>query len=153
MERSLPAGDRLLLDASALIAYFDGGEPVSGVAACAIDEFVREGRNEAIVSMVTVMELLVGPLRRSPVGYKHVLDFIANFPNLQAVPIDLPIAQEAAGLRATLSFPAPDALTIATGLVHQVGHLVTNDGAWQTRLRRSGQRITVCHLGDHTPLA
>ena len=58
LERLLPSGDRLLLDGPRLIAYLNGGEPVSPVATCVIDAFVRSGRNEGLVSMVSVMELL-----------------------------------------------------------------------------------------------
>lgn len=96
LERALPVGDRLLLDATTLVAYLDGGEIVSAVASCIVDEFVREGRNEALVSMITVMELLVRPLGHGPTGYRHVLDFLTNFPNLRPVVVDLPVAQEAA---------------------------------------------------------
>ena len=151
LERAVPAGDRLLLDAATLVAYLDGGEAVSPVAACVVDEFVRDGRNEGIVSMVTVMELLVRPLRHGRVGYRHALDFLTNFPNLRAAVIDLPVAQEAASLRASHNFRPPDALTIASGLVYQVGHLITNDAAWKTRLAPVRQRVAVCYLADHLP--
>lgn len=151
LERALPAGDRLLLDAAVLVAYLDGSEPVSRVATCVVDEFVRDGRNEGLVSMVTVMELLVRPLRRGPAGYRHALDFLTNFPHLRPVVVDLPVAQEAASLRATHNFRPPDALTIASGLVYQVGHLVTNDGDWKTRLTPIRRRVAVCYLADHLP--
>jgi predicted nucleic acid-binding protein len=148
---TLPPGDRLLLDAATLVAYLDGGEVVSPVAACVVDEFVRDGRNEGIVSMVTVMELLVRPLRHGPAGYRHALDFLTNFPNLRAAVIDLPVAQEVASLRASHNFRPPDALTIASGLVYQVGHLVTNDAGWKTRLAPVRRRVAVCYLADHLP--
>lgn len=151
LERVVPAGDRLLLDAATLVAYLDGGEAVSPVAACVVDEFVRDGRNEGVVSMVTVMELLVRPLRHGRVGYRHALDFLTNFPNLRAAVIDLPVAQEAASLRASHNFRPPDALTIASGLVYQVGHLVTNDAGWKTRLAPIRQRVAACYLADHLP--
>jgi hypothetical protein len=66
LESALPEGERLLLDTTTLIAYLDGGETVSPIATHIVDEFVRTGRNESIVSMVTVMEVLVRPLRQGP---------------------------------------------------------------------------------------
>ena len=122
---AIPASDRLLLDASVLIAYLDGGERASTLAIQVIDDFVRSGRNSGIVSMISVMEVLVRPLRLgAPEPYRHVMDFFASFPNLRPLAVDLVVAQEAASLRATYAFSPPDALTIATGIVAQVGHLV-----------------------------
>jgi hypothetical protein len=66
LERSLPDGDRILIDSSAMIAHLNGGEPASPAATHLIDEMVRSGRNPALVSTVTAMEILVRPLRRSP---------------------------------------------------------------------------------------
>jgi predicted nucleic acid-binding protein len=150
LERALPEGDRILLDASALIAYLNGGEATTPLAGHVIDELVRPGRNPALVSMVTVMELLVRPLRLGPgEPFRHVVDFLTRFPNLRALEIDMAVAQEAASLRAAHRFATPDALIIATGVVGQVSHLVTNDKPWQTRLGALSSRIRVCLLDDH----
>lgn len=152
LERALPDGDRILLDASTCIAYFGGLEQTSPVATYIIETLVQPGRNPAAVSTVTVMEVLVRPLRRGAgEPYRHVIDFLTNFPHLAPVGVDLVVAQEAASLRATYGFAAPDALVIATGIVSQVGHLVTNDRQWQSKLRPIAQRIKVCYLADHLP--
>src|ERR671938_150453 len=108
LERKLPAGQRLLLDTSALIAHLDGGEEVSPVATHIVDGPVREGRNPALVSMVSVMEILV----------------------LQLRPVDLPVAEEAARMRAMFGLAAPDALIVATGIANEATQLVTNDRRW-----------------------
>jgi PIN domain nuclease of toxin-antitoxin system len=150
LERAIPAGDRLLLDSTTLIAYFDGGEAVSPLATHIVDQLVRPGRNPAIVSMVTVMEVLVRPLRLGPgESYRHVMDFLTRFPHLRPLSIDLAVAQEAASLRATHRFSSPDALVIATGIVGQVGHLVTNDRDWPSKLRPLAGRVAVCSLSRH----
>lgn len=100
--------------------------------------------------MVTVMELLVHPLHRGPAApYQHTLEFLSRFPYLSPVVIDFPMAQEAASLRATDNFRPADALIIATGLIAQVGHLVTNDVRWRQRLQPVRGRIQVCYLSDH----
>ena len=41
-----------------------------------------------VISMVTVMELLVRPLRASPPGHHTVLSFLRNHPNLELVSIE-----------------------------------------------------------------
>lgn len=153
LEHAIPAGDRILLDTTTLIAYFDGRERVSPVAATVLDEFVREGRNEAIVSMVTVMELLVRPLRVGPPAARHIMDFLSHWPHLRAMEIDLYVAQESASQRATYGFKPPDALIIGTGLIAQVGHVVTNDEMWKTKLAPISKRLQVCYLADHLPFS
>ena len=52
LAQALPAGHRILIDSSVLIAYLNRTEQVWPVAAHVIDGFVRSGRNEALVSMV-----------------------------------------------------------------------------------------------------
>lgn len=148
---AIPVGDRVLLDTTSLIAYFNGNEQVSPICAHIIDGWIMGGRNEAIVSMVTVMEIMIRPLRRNPGVYQHVLDFLRNFPNVRPLVIDLAVAQEAASQRASYNFSPPDALIVGSGLVAQVGHLVTNDAAWKTKLKPVSARVKVCYLGDHLP--
>jgi predicted nucleic acid-binding protein len=144
----LPAGDRILLDSSVLAAYLDGGERTSPLAAELLDGFVRSGRNPAVVSMVSVMETLIRPLRRLPAAHGTVLAFYREFPNLVATPIDLDVAAEAANLRVVFGLSAPDALIAATGLAAGVAHLVTNDRAWLSRLAPLRDRARVLILGD-----
>jgi predicted nucleic acid-binding protein len=135
-----------LIDSSVLIAYFEPADATHDVAAVLIDEFVHTGRNAALVSPVTAMEVLVKPLRVAPKAAAHVHDFLTHWPNLALLAIDLHVAQEAASLRATHNFKTADALVIATGIVGQVGHLVTNDKSWQTKLAPMKGRIATVEL-------
>lgn len=147
----IPAGDRLLLDTSVLAAFLDATDATHPVAVCVLKDLVESGRNPAVVSMITVMELLVRPLRQSPPGHHTVLAFLGWHANLEVVPVDLQVAQEAATLRATHRFAPPDALIVGTGLATQVGHLVTNDGNWKKKLSVITDRIKVVQTADHLP--
>lgn len=151
LARAIPAGDRILLDTTTLAAYLDAGEAVHPVARHVVEEFVVPGRNQAVISMITVMELLVRPLRATPPGHHTVLTFLRNTPNLTPAPIDLQVAQDAAFLRAAHRFAPPDALVVGTGFAAQVAHLVTNDHQWQVRLASMQARIGVCILSAHLP--
>lgn len=152
LERAVPQGERILLDTSSLISYLGAGDAATPVVKHVIDDWVRSGRNSAIVSMLTVMEVLVRPLGVGPgEEYDHVMDFLQRFPNLKGQPVDLVVAQEAASLRAQHKFSPPDALVIGTGLVAQVGHLVTNDKEWKKKLAGVPERVRVCYLEDHLP--
>jgi predicted nucleic acid-binding protein len=148
-EKRIPAGERLLVDTSVLIAYFEPLHPTHDAAVVLIDEFVQGGRNEAVVSPVTAMELLVRPLRAAPQFAAHVHAFLTNTSHLSLLAIDLHVAQDAAALRATHNFKSADALVIATGLVAQVGHLVTNDAEWRKKLAPMKRRVQVTELRDY----
>lgn len=139
----------MLIDTSVLIAYFEPSDATHSVAMLLVDDFVKNGRNAALVSPVTAMEVLVRPLRVAPTGAVHVHDFLVHTPNLSLLPIDLYVAQEAAALRAMHTFKPADALIIATGIVGQVGHLVTNDAEWHKKLASMRSRIGVAYLSDY----
>lgn len=149
--RVVPEGARLLLDTSALIAYF-GTERTTPVAAAVIDGFVRSGRNPAVVSVVSITELVVRPLRAAdPALADDLIRFLVHVPNLTLGDVDLALAREAGSLRATLGLAAPDALILATGLVERCGHVISNDRQWQAQLARVGSAATVVRLDDHLP--
>lgn len=152
LEAALPAGDRLLLDTTVIAAYLDATDATHAVARHILEQLVASGRNPAVISMVTVMELLVRPMRVSPVGHHTVLAFLRSYPNLEPVPVDLQVAQDAAFLRADRKFAPPVALVVATGLATQVRHLVTNDRAWSVRLAAMAARIDVVLISSHVPL-
>jgi predicted nucleic acid-binding protein len=145
---ALGEGDRVLLDSSALIPYLNGAEPATPPAVELVENLVKGGRNPAVVSIVTAMELLVQPRRRSEWHYLHMVDFLTHHPNMRCQPIDLPVAQEAAGIRAMFGLATADSLVVATGIVAQVGYLVTNDERWKKRLKPIGNRIEVVFLND-----
>lgn len=109
LEKAIAKDDRVLLDTSTLIAYLNGGEGVTPVAELVVDDLVRSGRNPAVVSMVTVMELLVRPLRTGvPGGCATVRDFLRSFPNLSTPAVDLDVA-------------VPSALAIAPAEMNSLG--------------------------------
>jgi len=147
----LKDGDRLLLDTTVLAAFLDAGEPTHPIAEHILMDMVASGRNPAVVSMVTVMEILVRPMKMTPPGHRTVLAFLRSHPNLDCVPVDLQVAQEAAHLRADKGMKPPDALIIATALASQVRHVVTNDRTWTTKLSTMHARLNVVQLSAHQP--
>ncbi len=63
--RKRMTGQWVLLDTSVLIAYLNATDPVHAPATMLIDELLRVGFMRAVVSAVSVMELLVVPYRVS----------------------------------------------------------------------------------------
>lgn len=149
--RRIEGGDRLLLDTTVLAAFFDATDATHPVARHILNEFVASGRNPAIVSMITLMEILVRPLRASPPSHHTVLAFLRSHPNLECVPVDLQVAQEAARLRADKRFSPPDALIIGTGIATQVRFMVTNDHSWSSKLKEMVGRIDVVRTSEQLP--
>lgn len=148
LELQIAPGDRLLLDTTVFVSYFSGGDRWADAARELVEGMVRSGRNPAIVSTLTVMESLVGPMRRVPPGHQTAVDFFAHWPNLSLMPVDLAVAQEGASICAHHGFPAPDALIIGSGVLGGVAWLVTGDERWQKRLAQITTRLRVCYLGD-----
>jgi predicted nucleic acid-binding protein len=81
-----------------------------------------------------------------PEGYLHVLDFFQRFPHLSYLAVDLPVAQEAASLRAHFGFGVADALTIAAALVGQTSYIVSADRAWVSKLNAIQTRVKLICL-------
>lgn len=153
LERAIPRGDTVLLDTSSLAAYF-GSEPTSPVAALFIDEFVRAGRNRAVVSAVSAAELLIRPLRagRDDVG-RSILDFLRTFANLDVVPVDLTVASLAGALRARDGLKVPDALIAASGIDRFAAVALSDDAGWPEVLVHGAATMRVLALRSFLPFA
>jgi len=126
-----------------LIAYLEGGRDITEAATLLFDGWVQSGRNRALVSSISAMELLVGPLRASHTVEEY-LDFLQRFSNLECVPVDIAVAEQAAILRARHGIKPPDALIIGTAVAARADAIVTNDGAW---LKVSPKPVVL--LGDY----
>ena len=108
---------------------------------------VEAGRYQAVVSEISLLELLVQPFRLDLPDvadeYETLLD---HFPNLSIIPISREIILQAASLRAAYNFRSPDALIIATGILHGATLLLTNDKKWKKM-----QEIKAVCLDDLLP--
>ena len=160
LERQIPAGSVVVLDSSAVFAYLDGGEQTSGAATHVVDGLVRSGRNSGLISAVTVTEALVRPFRLAEASraaeagtglaepIATVEDFLRNFSNLTIVPVDYPVAREAARIRALTGLRTADALVMATAGVSGAGVLVGNDERWKSAVDKLGRPFALCLLSD-----
>ena len=152
LEAAIPAGASVVLDTSVVLAYLNGGEAVSRAAAVVVDAFVRTGRNEATISVLTITETLVRPYEAGPRELGIAEAFLMHFPNLGIADVDYSIAREAARLRAVARLPTPDALIIATALAREIPIVVANDSHWAKAIATEAPSLTLCHLDAHVPL-
>jgi predicted nucleic acid-binding protein len=147
VEEAIEPGAGLVLDTSAILAYLDGGERVSVVAAAVVDGLVATGRNPATVSALSVTESLVRPMRAGSTSAVAIVEtFLAEFPHLQVQSVTYEIAREAASIRAATALPTPDATILATAVVGRQPIVVANDGRWQAAIERAGLAIRLVHL-------
>jgi predicted nucleic acid-binding protein len=146
LESAIPAGETVLLDTSAVLAYLTGSEAASAAATTVIDGFLASGRNPGVVSAITVTEALVRPLRAgSPTAVRLVEDFLFRFPNLRVEAVTESIAREAARIRAATAIPTPDALILATAVVAPAS-IVGNETSWPNVAKRAGLDLRVIVL-------
>jgi predicted nucleic acid-binding protein len=147
IDAAIPAGATVVLDTSAVLAYLSGSEPASEPAAAVIDGRVAVGRNPAVVSTITVTELLVRPVRaRSEMAVRVVEDFLGHFANVRLEPVSIDVARAAARIRASTAAATPDALILATAVAASAAIVVGNDTGWPRIVKRAGLPIDVVLL-------
>jgi predicted nucleic acid-binding protein len=149
---AVPAGALILVDTSTVLAYLSGSESASNAAAAVIDGCVASGRNPAILSAISVTELLVRPLRTgSATAVRLIDDFLGHFPNLRVESVSVEIARAAARIRAATPTPTPDALILATAVVDSASIVVGNDAGWPAIVKRAALPIDVILLSALGP--
>ena len=123
----IDTGKTILLDTNCFIYYFeDNPQYSSKLEKIFID--IQDGNNEAFMSIISFMEILVKPKIDNNVfienRYKLML---TNYPNLSIIDVGYNIADVASRLRADYKIKTPDALIISTGIIMNVDYFITND--------------------------
>ena len=147
LERIAP-GERLLVDTSVALSYLTGTEATSRAATDLFDGCIATGRNPAVLSAVSVAELLVRPFARGADSVATVEGFLRHFGDIKVRDVTYDVAREGARLRAATGVAMPDALIIATALIERVDRIVTNDAAWQRLLAELVPGLAVLSLDD-----
>ena len=115
------------LDTAPLIFYIEEHESYGPV----LDPFfeaVRDGDVRVVTSTVTLLEVLVHPLKHDdePLAQKYN-DILLSSPNIETIPVTPATAQTAAELRAQQNLKTPDAIHLATAINHHAAAFLTND--------------------------
>ncbi len=120
----------LALDSAPLIYYIEE-EPRYLSLLTPIVDAIDEGRITCYASTIVLLEVLVKPLREHDEALAREYQETLLHSRLRLVTVTATIAQEAARLRARYRLKTPDAIHIATALVHRVDALLTNEPAWK----------------------
>jgi predicted nucleic acid-binding protein len=130
------------LDTSILIYHLEDIEPYAELTEVAFSA-IAEGLPRAVLSVISVTELLVQPFAKGEEDRITVLEqFILSLPNTDLIPPTYSIAKEAARLRAKYAIRTPDALLISTALSEKVEAFLTNDSRLRS-LKSEGVSILV----------
>jgi predicted nucleic acid-binding protein len=122
-------GNIIAIDTSPFI-YFVEQHPRYLPVVKPLFEAIDRGEIAAVTSMLTVLEVLVRPLKANnqqlAAEYRNILLYSRNMRTL--IPSQ-EICEAAAQLRASSNLRTPDALQLATALYAGASHFVTNDAS------------------------
>lgn len=91
---------------------------------------IEGGRNPAVTSTVTLLELFVQPYReRKEELAQKIFGLATTYPKLDWIPVTLDIADRAAELRAHYRLSTPDSIQLATAINSQATRFYGNDRA------------------------
>lgn len=120
-------GHTVALDSVPVISFIAREEPYVELLR-ALFAAISQGRIRAVTSTVTLIEVLVRPLREQNAELAaQYQDILMHSENLTMYPLSPEIAHEAANLRATLNLRTPDAIQVATARVSGADTFITND--------------------------
>lgn len=136
---------RVGLDSSILIYHLEDLEPYA-ILTENIFARVAEGSLSAVLSTVSVTELLVQPFTTGQKDRIAAIErFLFSLPNTEIKSPDYPVAREAARLRSKYRVRTPNALLIATSMNEKADAFITNDAGLRP-LRDEG--LTILVLAD-----
>lgn len=149
LDQQLAHTSRVYVDSSTCIAYHSRTELVHSVARH-LFERIADGADPLIgyLSVVSVAEMLVRPIRSGGRDLTMVHAFVQDFPNLEVLQVDLSVALQAANIRALTSIAMPDALLIGTALLSGCEAIISNDQRWTRRLAPLFPQFSWIYLGS-----
>src|SRR5579885_1135084 len=127
----LPASGSVYLDANDFIYSIERIDPYRSLLDT-LWQTVSTGQITVVTSELTLLEVLVKPLKvgdaTTATLFRTVLQ---HTPDVRMLPITQPMLEAALKLRATPSLRTPDAIHVATALLHGCALIVTNDSSFR----------------------
>jgi uncharacterized protein len=110
-----------------IVIYAVENPPTFGARATAYVGSLRAAGHSFLVSDLTRMECLVGPLRSGHAALATQYRAFFAAAGVQVAPITATVCDEAAQIRATMGFKPMDALHLAAAVTHGAKVFLTND--------------------------
>ena len=141
---ALPPSGEVYLDAQVVI-YTIERHPIYAPLLDPLWMAVQAGQLVAVTSELTILEVVVGPLKSGDTALHRAFESLFVTPGVRLIPVAQPILRGAAQLRASIpKLRTPDAIHAATALHVSVGLFVTNDFVF-----RSVPGLPTAILDDH----
>ena len=141
---SIEKHDVIGLDTCVFIYHFEGSRYPALTGA--VFEAIEGRRCRAVVSVISLMEVLVMPLRKGEARlasmYRSVFE---SMPNLSMVDVTPAVAEKAASIRADFNLSTPDSILMATTEENGGDLFITNE----PRLKRV-ENIEVAVLDEYS---
>lgn len=129
LREALEAHGKVALDAGVYRAYLCA-EPGTGPLTLALFEWVERGRVQAVTSVLTMLSLLRElHHRRDEASVAEVAMLLPSFPNMELLPVTLPITERAVRYQVEQGLTEATALQLATARAAGAGALITTDTA------------------------
>ncbi len=123
------SGKRVLVDTNIIIYLTDMVMPYASLSRL-LFEMVEEGKTSAIFSIISIAEVMQGPLRKGAMqNAKDIRDYLFNFPNSFTQEINSDVL-ELIGTDRRIDWTklrTVDSLIIASGLAKDVDLFISND--------------------------
>jgi len=120
-------GKTVALDTAPLIFFIERRQPYVDLLR-PFFQAVDRGELRIVTSTVTLIEVLVHPLRHGDESLTHQYnDILLSSPHIFTVPVTPATAQTAAELRALHNLKTPDAIPLATAINYHADAFLTND--------------------------
>lgn len=144
VRKALAGHSRIAVDTAPLIYFLLADRHRAPVVRAFVEAAVK-GRIEAVVSVVTELEILVAPLReRHPEALAQAERLFGGASPFSLVAVSREVARAAAVARAEHRLSLPDAVVAGTALASGCTALLGNDRAF----RRLGDRVEYIHVDD-----
>lgn len=121
------AGKTVAVDTAPLIYFIEQRDPYLSV----LKPFflaVDRGEIQVVTSVITLLEVLVHPLRSGDEGLaRRYNDILLSSPNIELASVTALTAQTAAELRSSRNLKTPDAVQLAVALEYNAAAFLTND--------------------------
>lgn len=119
--------ERIGIDTNVFI-YFLEDHSKYGLWCSSLFDQIEGGRNPAVTSTITLLELLVQPYRdqKDDLAQK-IFALVGTYPKLHWIPVTLEIADHGAQLRARYRLSTPDSIQLATAINYKANRFYGND--------------------------
>jgi predicted nucleic acid-binding protein len=117
---------RIAIDTNIFISVF-AQEPLGEKVIPIMEAAADKGTHELVTSVLAFSECAVRPYREGNWQALDQVKLMFQMPNLNVYPMDAAVAEEAARLRAFYNCKMPDAIIVATAIVHNAEVFLTNN--------------------------